>query len=126
MILLNFTHPLTAEHLAQLEALTGQPVGRVIDIPVQLDPAHAFAPQVEAVVDACGLTAAEWQTAALVIVPPALSFIAVTLLAELHGRMGYFPSCVRMRPAPGVVPPRYEVAEILPLNEVREHARRKR
>jgi hypothetical protein len=59
-------------------------------------------------------------------VPPALNFIAVTLLAELHGRMGYFPSCVRMRPVPGAVPPRYEVAEVLALQKVREEARMRR
>lgn len=92
----------------------------------QFDPAQAFAPQAAALADACGLTPVEWQTAPLLIVPPALNFIAVTLLAELHGRMGYFPACVRLRPVAGVVPPRYEVAEVLALQEVREEARRKR
>jgi len=33
---------------------------------------------------------------------------------------------VRMRPVPGAAPPRYEVAEILALNEVREAARGRR
>ncbi|OQA39911.1 MAG: hypothetical protein BWY52_03004 [Chloroflexi bacterium ADurb.Bin325] len=58
--------------------------------------------------------------------PPSLNFIAVALLAELHGRMGYFPTCVRLRPVAGSTPPRFEVAELLPLNEVREAARRRR
>jgi len=131
--LLNFTHPLTPEQLAQIEALmapvyagAGRSVARTIEIPAQFDIQEAFAPQVVALVDACGLTPAEWQTTPLLIVPPALNFIAVTLLAELHGRMGYFPSCVRMRPVPGAAPPRYEVAEILALNEVREAARGRR
>jgi hypothetical protein len=97
-----------------------------VEVASQFDSERDFVPQVEALADACGLTPAEWQTTPLVIVPPALNFIAVTLLAELHGRMGYFPSCVRMRPVAGAVPPRYEVAEILPLNDVRERARRKR
>jgi len=131
--ILNFTHPLTPEQLAQIEALmapvyagAGRSVARTIEIPAQFDIQEAFAPQVVALVDACGLTPAEWQTTPLLIVPPALNFIAVTLLAELHGRMGYFPSCVRMRPVPGAAPPRYEVAEILALNEVREAARGRR
>jgi hypothetical protein len=37
MIVLNFSHPLTAEHLARIEALSGQAVGRVIDVPAQFD-----------------------------------------------------------------------------------------
>ena len=126
MIILNFTHPLTSEHLARIEALTGQQTARIIDAPVQFDQAQDFVPQIEALADACGLTPAEWQTVPLLVVPPALNFIAVTLLAELHGRMGYFPSCVRMRPIAGAVPPRYEVAEILALQEVRERARTRR
>jgi hypothetical protein len=126
MLILNFTHPLRPEQVADIEKLAGQPVTRVIEVPAQFDPAQVFAPQVAALADACGLTPAEWQTTPLLIVPPALNFIAVTLLAELHGRMGYFPSCVRLRPVAGVVPPRYEVAEVLGLQEVRESARRKR
>ena len=126
MIILNFTHPLTSEHLARIETLTGQQTARRVDVPAQFDQALDFVPQIESLADACGLKPEEWQTVPLLVVPPALNFIAVTLLAELHGRMGYFPSCVRMRPVPGAVPPRYEVAEIWPLNEVRERARRKR
>ncbi len=56
---------------------------------------------------------------------------SVTLLAELHGRMGYFPPCIRMRPVVGpdgqrIVPPRFEVAEILNLQAIRDEARRLR
>ena len=52
----------------------------------------------------------------MLIIPPALDFIAVALLAHLHGRMGYFPDCVRLRPVEGARPPRFEVAEIIELN----------
>jgi hypothetical protein len=48
------------------------------------------------------------------------------LLAELHGQMGYFPSCLRMRPVANARPPRYEVAEVLDLQAVRDAARAKR
>ncbi len=126
MLILNFTHPLRPEQMTDIEKLAGQPIARVIEVPAQFDPVQAFAPQAAALADTCGLTPVEWQTAPLLIVPPALNFIAVTLLAELHGRMGYFPTCVRLRPVAGSVPPRYEVAEVLGLQEVREAARRKR
>jgi len=126
MLILNFSHPLTSEQVAALEALTGQPAAPIIHVDTQFDHLQAFIPQVEALADACGLSPAEWQTTPLLVVPPALSPIAVALLAELHGRMGYFPSCVRLRPVASAVPPRFEVAEILPLNAVREAARGRR
>ena len=72
------------------------------------------------------LTSEAWQTTPLLIVLPALNFITAVLLAELHGRMGYFPPIVRLRPAAGSTPPRFEVAEIINLQAVREGARRQR
>jgi len=126
MLLLNFYHPLTPEHLAQVEALSSQAVQRVGDLPAQFDVMQPFAPQVIALVDAAGLTATEWQTLSLLVNPPSLNVIAVTLLAELHGRMGYFPSMLRLRTAAGRVPSRFEVAEIINLQAVRERARERR
>ncbi len=131
MILLNFAHPLTDEQLSQIEVLTGQKVERVVAIDSQIDPQQPLVPQVVAMADQAGLTPTEWQTTPLLINPPSLNYIAVVLLAELHGRMGYFPPAIRMRPvvdAQGnrVVPPRFEIAEILNLQEVRDTARRRR
>lgn len=126
MILLNFTHPLTPTHLAQLEALAGRAVARVIDRPAQFDHALPFAEQVAALVDEVGLSPEEWQTLPLIVNPPALSSIALALLAELHGRMGYFPAIIRMRPVDGSLPPQFEVAEIINLQAVRDRAREKR
>ncbi len=71
------------------------------------------------------LSPEELQTAPVLINPPSLNFITAVLLAELHGRMGYFPPVVRLRPAAGL-PPRYEVAEILNLQAIRDAARRTR
>jgi hypothetical protein len=128
MLILNFSHPLTAEQLAQIEGLTrkNEKITEVRDIPVQFDHTRPFVSQVTALVEACGLSAGEWQTTPLLIVPPALNFIAVALLAELHGLMGYFPACLRLRPVVGARPPRYEVAEILDLQTIRDEARRGR
>lgn len=126
MILLNFSHPLTDEDMAQIEQLTGQSLDRVVEAPAGFDEDQPFAEQTTALADACGLTAVEWQSAPIVVVPPALNFIAVLLLAELHGRMGYFPSCVRTRPIDGSTPVRYEVAEIMDLQSQRQSARQRR
>ncbi len=126
MILLNFSHPLTPDQLAQVEALTSQSIERIVDVPAQFDPGHPFGPQVVALTDDCGLTPSEWQTGSILVVPPALNFIAALLLAELHGRMGYFSPCLRMQPVEGVLPPRYEVAEVLTLQGQRDAARPRR
>jgi len=126
VIVLNFSHPLTPEQIGQIESLARQKMERVIEVAVHFDHHQPFGPQVVAAVDACGLSPTEWQTTPLVVVPPALNFIAVLLIAELHGRMGYFPPCVRLRPVEGAIPPRYEVAEVLDLQGQRESARRRR
>jgi hypothetical protein len=126
MLLLNFSHPLTDDQARQIEEETGQPLDEVRQLPVHFDVGQPFAPQAEALVTACGLTPEEWQTKAILINPPALNVIAVTLLAELHGRMGYFPPVVRLRTLAGSLPPRYEVAEVVNLQAVRDAARTRR
>jgi hypothetical protein len=126
MIILNFSHPITAPQKAQIETLTGQQVSRTIDIPSQFDQAESFPDQIRILVDSIDLTPEDWQTLPILINPPSYNFAAMTLLAELHGRMGYFPGILRIRPVPEITPPRYEVAEIINLQSVRENARRTR
>ncbi|KPL70950.1 hypothetical protein AC812_16605 [Bellilinea caldifistulae] len=122
MLLLNFSHPLTTDQIQQVEALSGQPV-EIMDIPVHFDNNQPFLPQLEALMTRLSLSPAEWQSRPILVNPPSLNFITALLLAELHGRMGYFPPVLRLRPVPDALPPRYEVAEILNLNAVRERAR---
>jgi hypothetical protein len=126
MILLNFSHPLTEEHVAQIEHITGQKVERVLEVKTKFDHERPFAEQVRELVDSIGFSPEEWQTLPLIVHPPALTFIAVTLLAELHGLMGYFPAIIRLKPVEGSVPPRYEVAEVINLQAVRDKARERR
>lgn len=126
MILLNFSHPLTSAQRGQVEQITGQPITRLLDIPSQIDVQEPLAPQITAMVAAAGLTSNQWQGEAILINPPALNFSAVVLLAELHGRMGYFPPIVRLRPVAGSLPRRFEVAEIVDLQGLREQARTRR
>ncbi len=122
MLLLNFSHPFTDVQLARLAELAGQAVERVLNVKSQLDPTRPFAEQARALVDQAGLAPEEWQTTPLLVNPPSLSIIACLVLAELHGRMGYFPTVVRLRPV-ATTPPTFEVAELLNLHLLREQAR---
>jgi hypothetical protein len=48
---------------------------------------------------------------------------AFLLLAEIHGRIGHFPTLIRMRPQHGSVTT-YEVIELLNLQTIRDAARK--
>ncbi|HNU05919.1 MAG TPA: CRISPR-associated protein Csx15 [Anaerolineae bacterium] len=126
MILLNFSHPITPAQRGQIEALTGNTISREIAAMPQFDEQQPFAPQVAALLASVELTPQEWQGAPILIVLPSLNFIAAALLAELHGRMGYFPPVVRTRPVAGSLPRQFEVAEIVDLQSLREGARTRR
>jgi hypothetical protein len=126
MILLNFSHPITSEQQAQIEALAGQPVERTIQLPVQFDHSRPYPPQLADLFEGLPLTPQELQSAAILVNLPSFNVIAGLALAELHGRMGYFPPVVRLRPVEGALPPRYEAAEILNLQAVRDQARTRR
>lgn len=122
MLVLNFSHPLTPEQLSQPEALTGQRIERVVEIPTRLDTGKPFAPQVAELAERTDFSPTEWQTLPILAMPPALNF-AILLPAELHGRIGYFLPSIRLRPEEGAVPSRYEVAEV---RGRRDAARRRR
>jgi len=126
MILINLSHPLTTAHRAKIEALAGQQIERLIERMPHFEVAEPLAEQATALVAELGLSAAEWQQAPLLLVPPALNFAAVAVLAELHGRCGYFPPLVRTRPVVDSLPPQYEVAEIINLQALRDAARQRR
>jgi len=126
VILINFSHPLAPEQMTQLEELVGQPVDRVIAVMPHFDEQRPFVPQLQELMAQIDLSPVQWQTEPILVLLPALNFIAGLVLAELHGRMGYFPPVVRTRPVAGVVPRRYEVAEVLDLQAVREAARERR
>lgn len=127
-IVLNFAHPLTSEHLASIEQRTGQPVIEVRDEPTQtkIDNTRPLVPQVRAIVNGFRLSPLAWQTAPLLVNLPGYAPAAAALLSELHGRMGRFPTIVRLRTIPDRVPTQYEVAEIVDLRDLRDTARDKR
>ena len=126
MLLLNFAHPLTADQVKKIEDITSQPVERVLEVHTQIDAQQPLIPQVVALADQVGFSTRAWQTQTCLVNPPSLNFITAALLAELHGRCGYFVPIVRLRPVAESLPPRYEVAEIINLQAIRDAARSQR
>ena len=131
MLLLNFAYPLKENDLARIEEMTGEKIEHVLVVDSLVNTDQPLGPQIRAMVDSIGLSSEEWQTVPLLVNPPSLNYSAVVLVAELHGRMGYFPPCIRMRPVldesgQRVMPPRFEVAEILNLQAIRDDSRRLR
>lgn len=124
--LLNFSHPITPEQRLQIEALLGEPLTGMVDVALQFDTQKPFEAQMKEVLAGLPLGEVAMQSEPLVVNLPSLNFIAALLLAELHGRMGYFPTILRLRPIRDAVPMRFEVAEILNLQAVREQARTRR
>lgn len=126
MILINFSHPFTPAQTVEIERQAGSPIGRLVHRPAHFDQTKPFGEQARVLVESAELTPEEWQGSPLLLNLPALSVIAGLVLAEVHGLCGYFPTVVRLRPAADVVPPQFEVAELLHLQRVRESAREHR
>ncbi len=127
MHILNFAHPLTDLQLEQINTLLEpQIVEKVHHIPVQFDPTINFLPQLETLLSAIPLTSEEMQNLPILINLPSLNTIAAMLLTSLHGRMGYFPSVLRIRAQPNQTPPVFEVAEIINLQMLRDQSRLER
>ncbi len=126
MIILNFSHSLTEEQVRQVEEKTNEKIEEVRQISVFFEHDKPYEEQVNNLIEACNLSSKEWQTLPILIMPPSFNFIAVTLLAALHGIMGYFPPVIRLKPVTGTTPQRFEVAEIINLQKIRDNYRRLR
>lgn len=126
MIVINFSHPLNSSQKQKIEELSQRPIQKIIDVSFQLDNQQPFTEQVGQRVMDAGISSIEWQTESILINPPAYAPANAILLAELHGRMGYFPTIIRIRPVPNSTPPSFEVAELVNLQAIREQARTRR
>lgn len=126
MILVNFAHRLADSDLDAIAQHTGSQVTKEVHCEARFDHCRPFAPQATELVDSVGLEPADWQTQQILVVLPGFAAGAAVVLAELHGRMGHFPAVVRVRPVPNSTPTRFEFAEIVNLQTVRDRARAER
>ncbi|RMF90821.1 MAG: hypothetical protein D6741_16545 [Planctomycetota bacterium] len=123
MLLINFGHPLTDEQRRGIENICGESLEEEIEASSHFDHQESFERQTRDLVDRIPVSGDRWQQEAIVVCPPTHPVIACAVLAELHGRMGYFPPIVRLRPVVDSFPVRFEVAEVLNLQAIREKAR---
>jgi len=125
MIVINFSHPFSAEQLAQIEDVLGAPPEQIITVPVQLNLAGTddeLLGQIAQLLEQVNLTPLQWYQEDIVINLPRHNLVTALVLARLHGLMGYWPPVLRMRPVPGALPPRFEVVGCLDLAAVRASA----
>lgn len=126
LVILNYSHPITPEQRVQIEQQGGQPVKRVIDVPVQIDHEAPLAPQIVALAEAAGLSSDDWQTLPLVVNLPSLALAAGALLVEVHGRVGHFPTVLHLRPETSGPTTIFAVAGLENLQALRDAARVRR
>lgn len=126
MLLLNFGHRLREDVLKDIRRFIGKPLDSLLEFPVQFDHEEAFEKQVIALVDQVGISSKDWQTREILVNPPTHPLVALGVMAELHGRMGYFPAVVRLKPLTGSIPPNFVFAEIMNLQAMRDNARKLR
>jgi hypothetical protein len=126
MHILNFSHPLTEAQQQAITQQVGQPIATIREVKTQLDVNAPFQAQIVALLDGLDISPTDWQAQPWLIVLPSLNYAAAVLLAELHGRMGHFPTIVRLRPQPDSLVTVYELAEIVNLEGVRQLARTRR
>ena len=121
--LVNFSHPITSAQQAEIAAALDRPLDRILDIPTQFDQGRPFVEQTIALLSQVDI---DWETAPLLVNLPAYAPIAAIVLAQLHGLTGHFPAIMRLRPVDGAIPTCYELAEVVPLDRMREAARENR
>lgn len=126
MLILNLAHPPTQAQLTVISRMPWVRIGDVVEIKTQLDSSATFVERVQALIEGNGFSSGEWQTKSLVLNLPSFSPVAALVLAELHGRIGYFPAILRLRQISELNPPQIEVAEIINLQAARDAARQQR
>lgn len=123
--LLNFTWPITPAQQETIAEQLGQAIDVIYEIKVEFDDNRPYGPQCVKVLDQVPLTNRAWQTTPLAVNLPGIAPGAACLLSEMHGRMGHFPTVVRLRRQPENAAAAYVVAEVINLQAQRDKARQR-
>jgi hypothetical protein len=120
MILINFSAPFKPLQISQVEALSHEPVTRVVDLVFNIDSDMQVLPQFKNTMSRLKLSNTDLQAELVVVNLPQQNYLSVMVLAELHARMGYFPPIVRTRMRASGILPFYEVAEVVDLQTIED------
>jgi hypothetical protein len=124
MILLNFAHAISDVQLSQMHT-SGLEIAEIrSNIDTNVDLNQELAPQVVRLVDEMNLSPKEWQNVPFVVRVPSFPLVAVLVIAEIHGRSGYFPNCVNI--VPSEIRGQFNYIDQVSLSVVREEARKRR
>ncbi|MEI7556914.1 CRISPR-associated protein Csx15 [Candidatus Chlorohelix sp.] len=126
MLLINFSHPISASQKEQIEKVIGQEIESMLAVPVHLDLEKPMAAQVDVVLENLGISLQSLQQQSVLIILPGFSPLAAYLLTVFHGILGYFPSIAILKPDLDSVITDFKLAEILNLQALRNNARSKR
>ena len=127
-VVLNFSgHPVLPGQKQAIERIMQWPSSEVVTVALGNVPEdHKFVATIEKAIEQIKLSSDQWQTTPLVVIPAGYAAVWSVVLAELHGRLGYFPDVVRLRPAAPGSCEKFEVADVINLREVRHQSRDKR
>lgn len=131
---LNLGHPLTDAQQVQLRielagqlALSADTIHLAIrTVRVQIDFERPLSEQIAAIVDDIGWNSDDWQATPFLLRLPGMADAAAAVIAEIHGRAGYFPSIVTLKRVGADVPPVFDIWDVVPLQTVRDKARARR
>lgn len=122
--ILNFSHPITHAQKEKIEKILQKPIEEIIELHTQLDESSSFQPQLCDIVNRAKISSESLQQGEYIVNLPGFAPAAAVLISELHGRMGHFPTVIRLKKVEGSTPPVYDVEEIMDLQAVRDEARK--
>jgi len=121
--ILNFHHPLTKEQIQKIEKILNKSIAEIVPLYSHLDESRPFRPQICDLIIAAKISSESLQHGEYIINLPGYTPAAAVLIAELHGRMGHFPTIIRLKKVEGSLPPVFDVEEIVNLQSIRDEAR---
>ncbi len=120
MILINCGVVFKPLQISQAEAFLHEPITRVINVSINVDPDQEMLPQFKKSMSKLNLTNLDLRAEPVVVNLPQQNYLAGMVLAELHARMGYFPPIIRVRMTTSGILPYYEVAEMIDLQAMED------
>lgn len=124
MIFISFSDHIREDtHKTAIEAFVGRTIEEFIHTERSFDTEKSFVPQVSEWLNSIDFEGLAVRKKPIVVFLPSLNYIAAILLAQMHGRIGSFPSILRVKSVDRSGVRVYEIAEVINLNEVRDQAR---